>query len=147
MYRTPYSFRGYSYFVSISLLICVCYLTTNIYHMMVSYDGFLMTSYEEQRRPRPRPFCKVTLMGQFNYISKHVSSWSNIWSKHTKEIVIATPEGTPIEKDTFGRPMLYKQDSGFTSPYTNIVRVLKENDGVNCLLYVHDDLLLSLIHI
>ena len=143
MYIASCSFQGYFYFVSICFLICGFYLWTNIYHMMVSYDGFMVGSYEQQRRPRPWPFYEVTLMGQFNYISKNVSSWSNIWSEHINDIVIATPEGTPIEKGTFGRPMFYKQDSGHTSPYTNILRVLKENNGINRLLYVQDDLLIT----
>ena len=118
---------------------------------MVSNDGFMMTSYDQQRMPRPMPIIrpnnktnnKVTLMGQFNYISKNVSTWSNNWSEHIKDIVIATPEGTPIENDTLGRPMFYKKDNGFTSPYTNILKVLKENDNVDRLLYVHDDLLIT----
>ena len=111
--------------------------------MTESYDGFMVESYKQQRRPRPMPFSEVTLMGQFNYISKNVSNWSNVWSDHIRDIVIATPEGTPVENDTFGKPMFYKQDGGHTSPYINILKVLKENNSVNRLLYVHNDLLLT----
>ena len=111
--------------------------------MTESYDGFMVASNKQQRRPRTMPFNEVTLMGQFNYISKNVSNWSNIWSDHIRDIVIATPEGTPVENGTLGRPMFYKQDGGHTSPYINILKVLKENNSVNRLLYVHDDLLLT----
>ena len=115
---------------------------------MVSHDGLMINEIKvnqmkSSQSNERKTFCDVTLMGQFNYISKNISSWSNNWSNHIKDIVVATPEGTPIEEDTFGSIMFYQQDSGITSPYSNILRVLKERNNINCLLYVHDDLLIT----
>ena len=102
-----------------------------------------MVVSKEQRQNEVRSFCNVTLMGQFNYISKKISSWSSIWSEHIKDIIIATPKGTPIDNYTYGQFMFYKGDRGMTSPYSNILKILKDSDSINCLLYVHDDLLLT----
>ena len=90
-----------------------------------------------------------TLIGQFNYPSTFYSEWSGIWSEFTKDIVIATPENiTHPNYDTggrriFGRFMKYQDDHGFTSPYTNMARVIQENNHSMGYLYIHDDMMFS----
>ena len=123
-------------------LMALYYLTINIYPMVASDNSFILISQQEQKKEQGR-ICDVTLMGQFNYISKNISRWSHDWSDHINDIVIAAPEGTHIEDGTIGRPMFYKKDNGLVSPYSNILRVLEENKTVKCLLYVHDDLLIT----
>ena len=110
--------------------------------MVAVDDGSMLISHQEREKENRR-FCDVTLMGQFNYISENISRWTHNWSDYFNDIVIATPEGTHIEKDTIGLPIFYKQDNGIISPYSNILRVLNERKNVKCLLYVHDDLLLT----
>ena len=90
-----------------------------------------------------------TLIGQFNYPSTFYSEWSGIWSKFTQDIIIATPENiTHPNYDTggkrvFGRFMKYQDDQGFTSPYTNIARIIQENNHSMGYLYIHDDMMFS----
>ena len=60
----------------------------------------MKVSNVEKRKEFGPKVRNATLMGQFNSKSKHISSWINIWSKHIKDIVIATPEGTPIDAGT-----------------------------------------------
>ena len=90
-----------------------------------------------------------TLIGQFNYPSTFYSEWSGIWSEFTKDIVIAIPENiTHPNSDTggnriFGRFLKYQDDQGFISPYTNIARVIQENNHSMGYLYIHDDMMFS----
>ena len=142
MCKKPDSFSTYTKLVCSCILIFIVYLTLKYDHNVVSHGKPMMVS-KQQHQNDVRPFCNVTLMGQFNYKSKKISSWSSIWSEHIKDIVIATPQGTLIDNHTYGRVMFYSEDRGMTSPYSNIVRVLKERHNINCLLYVHDDLLLT----
>ena len=95
-------------------------------------------------RPEIDPFSNTILMGQFNYIQsyKNISTWSDAWSRYIKNIVIATPTNTPKVNLKFGRYMLYEGDKGFFSPYTNMGRVIRDNENVQGILYVHDDLLI-----
>ena len=95
-----------------------------------------MVVSEEQQQNEVIPLCNVTLMGQFNYISKKITSWSSIWSEHIKDIVIATPQGTLIDNHTHGKVMFYSEDRGMTSPYSNIVRVLKERETTSIVSYM-----------
>ena len=90
-----------------------------------------------------------TLIGQFNYPSTFYSEWSGVWSEFTKDIVIAIPENiTHPNSDTggnriFGRFLKYQDDQGFISPYTNIARVIQENNHSMGYLYIHDDMMFS----
>ena len=95
------------------------------------------------QRPNIDPFSNIILMGQFNFINKNISRWSDAWSKHIRNIVIATPEDTPKQELKFGRYMFYEGDNGHFSPYINMGRVIKENKDIRGLLYVHDDLLIA----
>ena len=142
MCRNPVSFSAYKKFLRICILILIVYLTLNNGHIMVFLNK-LMVGSKEKQKDKVGPFCNVTLMGQFNYISKNISSWSTIWSEHIKDIVIATPESTPIDNQTYGKVIFYNEDRGLTSPYSNILKLLKERKSINCLLYVHDDLLVT----
>ena len=94
-------------------------------------------------RPEIDPLSNIVLMGQFNYINQNISTWSDTWSKYFKNIVIAAPNGTPKQDMKYGHYMFYESDKGFFSPYINIARVIKENNNIQGLLYVHDDLLIS----
>ena len=90
-----------------------------------------------------------TLIGQFNYPSTFYSEWSGIWSQFTKDIVIAIPENInhpnydTSGKRIFGRFLKYQDDQGFISPYTNIARVIQENNHSMGYLYIHDDMMFS----
>ena len=142
MSRNPGSFSAGTYLVRICIFVLIVYLTLNIDHIMVFLDELNVGS-KVQPQKKVEPFCNVTLMGQFNYISKNITRWSTIWSEHIQDIVIATPENTPIDNHTHGKVMFYKKDRGKKSPYSNILKVLKERNSINCLLYVHDDLLVT----
>ena len=146
MHKARCSGSVFTYIVVICLLIVIFCSTRKFYHIKVSNDGLMMASNTKIKEFGPIA-CNVTLMGQFNSKSKHISTWINIWSKHIKDIVIATPEGTSIEAQTCRglrcRIMFFKDDRGRLSPYSNILRVLKEDNSVNSLLYVHDDLLIT----
>ena len=142
MSRKSSSFSAYIYIVCTFILVFIVYLTLNNGNIMVFVDKLIVES-KVQHQNKVAPFCNVTLMGQFNYVSKNISSWSTIWSEHIQDIVIATPKGTPIVNYTYGKIMFYNEDRGRTSPYKNIFKVLKQRDNINCLLYVHDDLLVT----
>ena len=96
-------------------------------------------------RPEIDPFSSVILMGQFNYIqsNKNISTWSDTWARYIKNIVIATPINTPKVDLKFGRYMLYEGDKGYFSPYINMGRVIRDNENIQGILYVHDDLMIS----
>ena len=94
-------------------------------------------------RPDIDRFSDIVLMGQFNYINNNISTWSDTWSQFFKNIVIAAPQDTPKQELKLGNYMFYESDKGYFSPYVNMARVIKENEGIRGLLYVHDDLLIS----
>ena len=94
-------------------------------------------------RPDIDRFSNIVLMGQFNYINNNISTWSDTWSQYFKNIVIAAPKNTSKQELKFGKYMFYESDKGYFSPYVNMARVIKENEDIRGLLYVHDDLLIS----
>ena len=87
-------------------------------------------------------------MGQFNYISHNVSTWTDSWSKifRPTDIVIADPDNAwhPYPKLTSARYMFYPAErTGGYSPYINLGKVLKGNKNLRSILYVHDDMILT----
>ena len=66
------SFSTYSKLVCSCILICTVYLTLKYDHIMVSH-GTAMVVSEKELENEVRPFCNVTLMGQFNYISQKIT--------------------------------------------------------------------------
>ena len=136
------SFSVYTFMTFTWSLMVLYYLTIYLFPMMAVDGGFILISHQERER-KNRRFCDVTLMGQFNFISGNISRWTHDWSDYFNDIVIATPDGTNIEDSTIGRPIFYKKDNGIVSPYSNILRLLKERKSIKCLLYVHDDLLIT----
>ena len=94
-------------------------------------------------------FNSTILMGQFNYKSNHLKEWSDCWLKTESfdKIVIAVPNSTSLIRNERIDLISYREDKGYVSPYTNIGKVIRKNQNVKSLLYVHDDLLISkLIH-
>ena len=92
-------------------------------------------------------------MGQFNYFSTNITTWIDAWSKviDRKNIVIAAPCPIP-ERCTYDvrqYPIItpshyafYLFDYGNVSPYANMIRVIREIENLDGILYFHDDLLL-----
>ena len=126
---------------------------TNYYFILIFFKTFLFVSFvtinttdysfTSTVAPIVDYSSDIALMGQFNYINNNISTWANTWSKHIKNIVIATPENTPKQDLKMGSYLFYKGDNGHYSPYINMGRVIRENNNIRGLLYVHDDLLIT----
>ena len=130
-----------------SLYATCLYFISLIYTLFMLYTiGINQLSWNSNIYRASQSF---TLIGQFNYPSTFYSEWSGIWSEFTKDIVIATPENITHPnydsggKRIFGRFVKYQDDQGFTSPYTNIARVIQENNHSMGYLYIHDDMMFS----
>ena len=128
-------------FISIQLIIFVSFVVSN--------NFFLKTKLQEKLNP----YQNITLLGQFNYMSKNVSLWIDAWSKviNRNKIVVAAPCHIPELPVCPLRPyptispskyLFYVYDGGQYSPYINIAKVIKEEENIYGILYVHDDLLL-----
>ena len=104
------------------------------------------SSYKYELRPEKDQWLNFSLMGQFNFISNNISTWSNSWSKliNPNDIIIAVPDclSHRYPKLSQASYLCYEGDKGFYSPYMNIVRILRKN-LMNAILYVHDDMLLT----
>ena len=125
---------------------CLCFLSListcfMIYTIDINHLSWNRNIYQASQR--------FTLIGQFNYPSKFYSKWSEIWSKFTKDIVMSIPENithpnyNTVGKRIFGRFVKYQGDKGYTSPYMNMARVIRENNHSMGYLYIHDDMMIS----
>ena len=90
-------------------------------------------------------FNSTILLGQFNYKSNHLKEWSECWlkTKSFDKIIIAVPNSTSDIRNEMIDLISYRDDKGYVSPYNNIGKVIRKNQYVKSLLYVHDDLLIS----
>ena len=85
------------------------------------------------------------LMGQFNYFSNHTSVWTKKWSdtKTFDGIIVAMPKSEILIGNDSVLFLPYPKENGFVSPYTNIGKVIRKNNNIGGLLYVHDDLMIT----
>ena len=89
-------------------------------------------------------------MGQFNFFSNNISTWIKAWSKvvNPSNMVIAVPYLNPYPfylpypAITHGKYLFYTYDMGTTSPYVNMIKIIKEAENIYGILYVHDDMIL-----
>ena len=111
--------------------------------------------HQNEFREKLNPNPNIILMGQFNYFSSNITTWIDAWSKviDRKNIVIAAPCPEPercmyptglYPTITPSKYVFYTHDhNSGRSPIVNMIKVIRETDNMDGILYAHDDLLLT----
>ena len=111
---------------------------------LVSINTFL--SIKNTLRPEIDQCPNFSLLGQFNYDSNNISTWTKSWSKlvDPNDIIIAVPNSSCHKNPSISpsRYLCYQQDNGFYSPYINIAKALRMGKH-KAILFVHDDMILT----